>query len=96
MTEEEAKTKWCFHFIASHTNPRAETSEWDRDQGETSPFVHHCIGSACMAWRVKERTEIRHKHTGSVVPPDAWRMRGDYEEVRVPDGGYCGIAGAPQ
>ncbi len=42
MTEEEAKTKWCPHAIASHTNPRQHNGE---------VWLHNCIGSACMAWR---------------------------------------------
>lgn len=55
-----------------------------------------CRGSECMAWRVKVRLEVRHKRTGQVMPPDAWRARGDYEEVTVSDGGFCGLAGAPR
>ena len=43
MTEDEAKTKWCPHVIASHTNPRQKPGEDD--------WLHACIGSACMAWR---------------------------------------------
>jgi len=42
MTEEEAKTKWCPHAIASHTNPRQHNGE---------VWLHNCLGSACMAWR---------------------------------------------
>lgn len=47
MTEEEAKTKWCPHAVASHTDPRAGF----RDDDGGRPKVHPCIGSACMAWR---------------------------------------------
>jgi hypothetical protein len=55
MTEDEAKTKWCFHFIASHNDPRAEFSEWERQEGKApGPFRHHCIASACMAWLWKQ------------------------------------------
>lgn len=97
MTEEQAKTKWCFHHIASHTNPRHRAwAEGDEQLPEpTGPFTYHCIASACMAWRVMGRIEIRHKYTGAVIPPDAWRVRGDYEETKVADGGYCGLAGQP-
>jgi len=45
MTEQEARTKWCFAAVASHTNPR---SGFDGDKG---PIIFPCIGSACMAWR---------------------------------------------
>lgn len=53
MTEEQAKTKWCFHHIASHTNPRHRAwAEGDEQLPEpTGPFTYHCIASACMAWR---------------------------------------------
>ncbi len=44
VTEEEAKTKWCRHVVASHTNPRMGFA------GDTGPRTHNCIGSECMAW----------------------------------------------
>lgn len=58
MTEDEAKTKWCFHFIASHNDPRQPQSEHGLSRGLPGPFAHHCIASACMAWRwdAPERT----------------------------------------
>lgn len=49
MTEEEAKTKWCFAAIASHTNPRLGFD--NAAVGDYKQFP--CIGSACMAWRVR-------------------------------------------
>lgn len=42
MTEQEAKTKWCPHAVASHTDPRKRIGDG---------WLHACIGSACMAWR---------------------------------------------
>lgn len=85
MTEDEAKTKLCF---------RAPT--FGASQQLADGPGPHCVGSACMAWQVMERVEIRHKYSGQVVPPDSWRMRGDYEEIKVADGGNCGLVGASQ
>ena len=88
MTEAEAKTKWCFHFIASHTNPRQR--QWcDEDHAPetlssepTGPFLHHCIASACMAWRATDN------YAGPFAP--------DEPEPASQPAGYCGLAGAPQ
>lgn len=108
MTEEEAKTKWCFHFIASHTNPRQrDWAEGDEQRGEpTGPFLHRCIGSACMAWRWTEakRSEAYHEavraHMRTQAKPNAataaqevYATRG--HEFEHTEGG-CGLAGAPQ
>ena len=52
MTEAEAKTKWCPHAVASHTDPRG-ASGYARDELglPADTFIHACIGSRCMAWR---------------------------------------------
>jgi hypothetical protein len=94
MTEDEAKTKWCFHFTASHTDPRQPQSEYAIERGEPGPFVHHCIGSACMAWRTNPGS-------GRWVSPHG---EAALEAARTPEeadavyvrGGFCGLAGAPQ
>lgn len=87
MTEDEAKTKWCFAFTASHTDPRAEISEWDKENGQTGPFVHACIASACMAWR----------WTGYRAANGTW-VRRVVEAPWDPEkaDGYCGLAGQSQ
>lgn len=90
MTEEEAKTKWCFHFIASHTDPRSAPSQVERESGETSPFRHHCIGSACMAWRGRESDSFRR------MADEAFRIDGTKMVATPADmDGYCGLAGQP-
>lgn len=48
MTEDEAKTKWCFAAVASHTDPRRGFEE---DTGTPYPLTFPCLGSRCMAWR---------------------------------------------
>lgn len=55
MTEDEAKTKWCPHTVASHTDPRA-ISGYEREEIglPANTFLHACIASACMAWRWNE------------------------------------------
>lgn len=90
MTEDEAKTKWCPHAVASHTNPRAgfETSE-QLDGLPPYPKTFACIASACMAWRwIKlpyEETRLVHE-PGYAEPVQARRQ--------IPGDGYCGLAGA--
>ena len=79
MTEEEAKTKWCPHAIASHTNPRQHNGE---------VWLHNCIGSACMAWRKTGVAKVENLH-GQLVDRDIdGTGRWHYE-------GYCGLAGKP-
>ncbi len=57
MTEDEAKTKWCPHAVASHTDPRAMAHHERPQIGlPTETFRHACIASACMAWRVEYQT----------------------------------------
>lgn len=81
MTEKEAKTKWCPHAVASHTDPRARTAYANEQLGlPEGTFVHACIGSACMAWRAG----------GS-------RMTDQTQDtVTMVATGYCGLAGVPQ
>jgi hypothetical protein len=97
MTEDEAKTKWCPHAVASHTDPRQRVE--DR-------FLHQCIGSACMAWREDAQMPApQWVHPGVLAtawlgwqvtptPPD---HRG-YVLIERPQGktrGFCGLAGRP-
>lgn len=104
MTEEEAKTKWCFHFIASHTDPRMPPSQYERDElGNASPFLHNCIGSACMAWRCipngdnRSKIEAIRDHRGlygSTLATAKAAVEATWREPK--ERGYCGLAGAPQ
>lgn len=73
MTEDEAKTKACF---------RAAT--FGASQQLADGPGPHCIGSACMGWRV-----VREEVSGT----DADGF--GYVRSAV-TGGYCGPAGAPQ
>lgn len=104
MTEDEAKTKWCPHAVASHTNPR------NGFDGRGGLAVHPCIGSACMAWRwlplladeafknavikaagdIGDKTENRHKAAAHVIA-----NRAAYGLPTQPFDGFCGLAGRP-
>lgn len=95
MTEEEAKTKWCPHAIASHTNPRQHNGE---------VWLHNCIGSACMAWRSLDVYDNRERHlwsrskgervTAAIGDDAEWRLANPNEPPPAPRG-FCGLAGKP-
>ena len=84
-TEDEAKTKWCPHAVASHTDPRGGFRKGDEDRDPTFP----CLGSACMAWRTVTRLHL--KATGDRLEEGRAYQERDVE--RRPSGGYCGLAG---
>ena len=84
MTEEEALTKKCCG--PNGTGAFRYTSDGYQPR--------YCIASACMAWRINIRTETRHRD-GHVVQPGEVYLRGNATKHEVPDGGYCGLAGAP-
>jgi len=90
VTEEEAKTKWCPHAVASHTDPRAQTGYARPELGlPADTFLHCCIGSACMAWR-KTGAKFKDARTGRLSDRD---MTGHGTWI---DEGYCGLAGPVQ
>lgn len=63
MTEDEAKTRWCPHARVSMATDRAATPAHNRSinvigsrgdaEVQTNPAYARCLGSACMAWRVR-------------------------------------------
>lgn len=103
MTEEDAKTKWCFAAVASHTNPRMGF-----DYGSENPKIFPCLGSACMAWRSVPVRDTRPRSlyrigtnekvsagiTGGHNPNAEWRLDNP-DEPPPPPSGYCGLAGQP-
>lgn len=90
MTEDEAKTKWCPHAVASHTDPRGVSGYERPELGlPVGAFVHACIGSACMAWR-RSGAKFKDGRTGQLSDVD---LTGHGMWIDV---GYCGLAGAPQ
>lgn len=105
MTEDEAKTKWCPHAIASHTDPRGRAGFERPELGlPADTFTHACLGSDCMAWRWSEpkRTvaflEAVQKHMQGQTKPNFntatqavyAETGGQFERVE----GFCGLAGA--
>jgi hypothetical protein len=76
MTEQEAKTKWC---------PQATSGDYRPDPDNVGKEIRHplCIGSACMAWREKMRSET---------------IKGDTraeDHIAHHVEGFCGLAGKP-
>lgn len=81
LTEDEAKTKWCPHAVASHTDPRRGFHA-----GETrDEYCFTCIASECMAWRW---AGWRTKSLGFIAERPA---DDDKDGGRL---GYCSLAGA--
>lgn len=56
MTEDEAKTKWCFmvksmpHIMFSD-GPDGDATKRRINAAEDEQRKYRCIGSDCMAWR---------------------------------------------
>ncbi len=98
MTEDEAKTKWCpFARVAGQMGGEAQGTSFNRwttgaAGGASDPAA--CIGSACMAWRV------RHQWLDNALQEPGWVTYPPYAFEPGPgqerDDGYCGLAGAPQ
>ena len=86
MTEDEAKTKWCFAAVASHTDPRGGFRE---NESQPAYLQFPCIGGACMAWR--ERREWRWQGGEWATLP----LQTKEPDVDTRIHGYCGLAGAP-
>lgn len=83
MTEEEAKTKWCPMVVFMLGGGQVRNRDSCYDQSGT-----HCIGSACMMWRIKI--------TESKFLVD--RTMEEIQEIWREDhllAGYCGLAGEP-
>ena len=82
MTEDQAKTKWC-PFANSRSidrsmgdNQRMATA-WLPNEDDSESFTICCIGSECMAWRWKERSDFKNESS---------RKGTSY------DNGRCGLA----
>ena len=79
-TEAEAKTKWCPHAVASHTDPRRGFRKEDGGEWPVEPN-HPCIASMCMAWRWVNKA--------------GYTINIDGVEQAIPQRGHCGLSGKP-
>ena len=87
MTEEEAKGKWCplarVKFSAETDENKFTVITGNRTSaGGIAPKVM-CIGSGCMAWRIKEPKYLGEDEDGAGI------YDGDLPT------GYCGAFGEP-
>ncbi len=87
-----------------------EIGPYDAAGNETVRFSgrHRCIASECMAWRISDRPAFRHEEMHQEQQPvgEGWyainpAQRGPgktwLRDVPLgPEGGFCGLAGAPQ
>jgi hypothetical protein len=94
MTEEEAKTKWCPQTLC------ARLIVSDHVEQPVEMGGARCIGSACMAWRWKDRRAGHDlSHWTYFHPDDPERAQESHKEFLKsnPDGidGFCGLAGRP-
>ena len=85
VTEEEARLNWCFHFIASHTDPRERNYHDPRERVGSPDYLQHtCLGSECMAWRWAPGEQ-------------KWDAEAQQWKQTMPSNtGYCGLAGRPE
>jgi hypothetical protein len=95
MTEDEAKTKWCPFARQVGTIDNAVGSPQNGFSGNRFPDdrVSLCLGSACMAWRV------RHQWFDNAQQDPSWVDYAPYAfepgEGQERDDGFCGLAGRP-
>ena len=78
MTEDEAKIKWCCQTIGVFTNVSGGRMQT------------RCFGSACMAWRWKQRVTNQEEMDNNQY--STIRIKPILEDT---DQGYCGLAGRP-
>ncbi len=64
MTENEAKTKWCFAYRVTSSGHYTLDNRSPNDPPEIFSR-YRCIGSACMAWRWAAFAEGE-EHAGNV------------------------------
>lgn len=84
MTEDEAKTKWCPETRYFNDG----TKMWVNRTGVD--WLDKCIGSACMAWRWKQRVTNQEEMDNNQY--STIRIKPILEDT---DQGYCGLAGRP-
>lgn len=89
LSEEEAKTKWCPHAVASHTDPRGGF----RNDGR--PIQFSCIASACMAWRWAYSTYDTVEQR-FLKPGEVYSLSDTKRYERRNHTGWCGLAGRPE
>jgi hypothetical protein len=80
MTEEEAKTKWCWKL-----------RNWETVGDVNDPGEARCIGSACMAWRDRYITP-----SPSQPNPFSHQPYVPSIVTGVVFDGHCGLAGKPE
>lgn len=101
MTEDEAKKKMCCGPPAV-----AAATYWRGQAACDAPM--HCIASECMAWRTSDRGRFRHEEACQAECPEGTGWYAVNPAAMGPgklwlrdvsigmDGGFCGLAGAPQ
>lgn len=88
MTEDEAKAKWCPFVRAWEGAGQSWATRplnGANDIGLMTPEKSFCMGSACMAWRVRVGFE----------PATLAHISAAGGEAPEPEG-YCGLAGPVQ
>lgn len=79
LTEEEAKTKWCFKTAGAHP---------DDERGRT------CLASQCMAWRWARYDEYVFDSAGiDWSKPDTTVKTETLVKNTAPHTGFCGLVG---
>lgn len=86
MNEDEAKTMRCCG--PSGCGISLDSPDAFKQTTGARHYARFCIGSACMAWRLKNASNLTMADFDKLTPEER-------KDMRIKNEGYCGLAGKP-